>query len=314
MLHDTGVQPFQEGQKLEAHSGAQKARVPVRRIAAIWNPVTSDMGLHVGAAGVEDGPDPVAVDGRKDAKSARTCSPEHPHEHRLGSVVGVMSRRYPGRRGASGRRPKRVPPCGAGPCLEIAARGYPDPGALERHVEGPREALGGVQLSRSLCPEAVVDPVGEEAERQLAAQEGEDVEKGHRVGSAADGDDDGRPSSDEPVLAHGGSREGDERGRMRARQASPELEDLAKLDLDPEERVTPGGGGIVHRASAGVSVEVRAILARETKLVSRHLEAKSVVDEGLQRPRRSRATFMGVAAPRRRLPRRGWFEGTSRRP
>src|SRR5580704_5725663 len=88
---------------------------------------------------------------------------------------------------------------------------------------------------------------------------------------------------------------GCERGK-----ASPELEDLAELDLGPEERVPPGGGRIVHGAPVEVGVEVRAIFAREAKVVSRHLEAKAVVDERLQRRRRSMASFTGVAAPWRR--------------
>src|SRR6202044_3162522 len=112
-----------------------------------------------------------------------------------------------------GGRPERAPAGRSSPRLEVAARGDLDPRAPERHVERTREGLREVQLSRSLGPEAVVDPVGEETEGELAAEETENMEEGHGVGPSAHRDEDGRAPGDEGVVAHGAAHEGDERGR-----------------------------------------------------------------------------------------------------
>jgi len=256
----------------------------------MWNPVAPDVGLDIGPASPNHGADPLAGERRKDPEPERTGTPEHADEHRLGPVVCVVSRRDPARAGASGRRRERLPARGPSPCLQVAAGADQDARPLERYVEGASERLGQVQLCRSLGPETVIDSVCEEAEGQLPSQEAENMEEGHRVRSAAHRHDDGRAASDEPMVAHGGAHERDQRGRMGSRQCLLELEGLAELDLGSCERAPPGGGGVVERASVDLGVEVRAVVACEAEVVARHLEAKTLVDPRLHGRRRSSAT------------------------
>jgi hypothetical protein len=60
----------------------------------------------------------------------------------------------------------------------------------------------------------MVDPVGEQAERQLRAEERQDVEERHGIGTAAHRDQDRLPPGDQAVLSDRGARERDQRGRV----------------------------------------------------------------------------------------------------
>ncbi len=241
-----------------------------------------------------------AVDGRQGAEVPRARAAEHSHEHGLGAVVGVVTRRDPARAGVAQRLP-RAPPTGPparAPAGCRRARRRPRP--PEWHVERAREGLGQVELSRGLRPEPVVDAVGEESEGELPPQEPEHVEERHRVGPAAHGDEDGVTPRDEPMLAHGGPHERDEGGRMGPRQGSSQLERLAELELRRLQRVAPGSRRVVEGAPRRARVEVRTVVAREAELVSRHFEVQARIDERLHEGRRSRALVMSVAAPGRR--------------
>ncbi len=299
MLHDTGVQPFEEGQKLEPHARAQESGVAVRRIMAMRNPVTANVRFDVRPAGAEHGADPVAVDCGQDPEISCTRAAEDPHEHGLRAVVGVVARGDPSRPCPGGGLPERLPAGRPRSGLQVAAGTDGHPGAFEGHLERAREGLGLVQLERSFRAQSVIDPLSEQAERELSAQEPEDVEERHRIHSAAHRDEHGVAPSDEGTVAHDGAYERDEGGRMGSRQGSSQLECLAELDLGRLERVPPGGGRVVERASRGVGVEVRAVVARKAEVVSRHFEVESLVDERLHERRRSRAPVMSVAAPGR---------------
>jgi hypothetical protein len=218
VLYDTGVQPFEEWDEFEPHPRPKKAWIAVRGIAAKWNAVTPNVSLDVGPSRAEHGANPVAVEDWKDAQVPRARAPEDAHEHGLGSVVGMMPSRDSLCAGERGGGSQGLPPSGPRARLQVAARRDDDPRPIEWHLEGTREGLRQVQLSRSLDPEAVVDPVSEQPECPFAAEQAEDMEQRHRVGSAADRNEHRRASADESVVAHGGAHEGDQRGRMGSRQ------------------------------------------------------------------------------------------------
>lgn len=164
MLYDTGVQPFEDGHKLEPHARPKKAGIAVGGIGGVRNAVTPHVSLDVGPPRAKHGANPVAVEGWKDAQVPRARAPKNAHEHRLGAVFGVMSRRDPLRSSPSGRRSQGVPPCAASARLQVASRSNDELRPVERHLERTREALRKVQLSRGRASEAMVDPVGEQPE------------------------------------------------------------------------------------------------------------------------------------------------------
>jgi hypothetical protein len=91
VLDDAGAQPFEHGQDLVPHAGAEKAGIAVRGVDGVRERVAGDVRVDVGAAGAVKGADPVAIDGREGGEAAGTRATEDSHENGLGAVVGVVA-------------------------------------------------------------------------------------------------------------------------------------------------------------------------------------------------------------------------------
>jgi len=201
VLHDTWVQAFEGGQDFLPDPDAQKARVAVRGVEAVRYAMPANVGVDVASPGLEHRADAVPVAGREHGEAASGRAAEDTNEERLGPVIRVVPRRDP--RGACGARGglEGVPPRRPRPRLEVAAGVDVDARASERNVELLGERGGSVELQGCFGSQAVVNPMGKQAKAQLAAQSGEHMEQGHRVGAPADSDQHRRAAREELVAA-----------------------------------------------------------------------------------------------------------------
>jgi hypothetical protein len=161
--------------------------------------------------------DAVAVSWRQDSETARSSAAQQPNEHRLGPVVGVMTGRDAIRAGSRGSYSKRVPSRCASSRLEVPPGPHGQPTARKWNIDSPSKCFRQIEFGARLGPQAMVNSVREEAEREPLSQNGKHVQHGHRIGTAAHGRENDRSLRNQRALAERGAREGDERWRMCSR-------------------------------------------------------------------------------------------------
>ena len=173
----------------------------------------------------------------------RAGAPEQTQEDGLGAVVGVVGGRDARDPDAGGLRAKGDEARRAGAGLEVAAGCDGDAGAPERHLELAGEGFRPVELSRGLRSQPVVDAVREQLVADGAAQAGQHVEQGHRIGASAHGREHACSPSEQPFVDDGAAGNREQGGGVRPHGSSsrrrPSSNSLQKTTVFP---VASGGG------------------------------------------------------------------------
>jgi len=295
VLDRAGVETLESRENLVPDARAKKAWISIRRVEAVRNLMSGHVGFDVRSSGADGGSNSVSIAGRQRGQAAIPRSTQDAHEDRLGAIVGVVARRDPTGARTLRRAPECLPAPGSRSSLQVASGRDLQACALERNIQRTREDFCDVQLVRTLRPQSVIDAMREEAECKAPAETGEDVQKGHGIGSAADRDQHRRPPWNEIALPEHGSHERGQGRRMRAGQRrrpkrSADLERLAELDGDPFQSVASRRRHVSERAASEDVVEMAAIFACEPEVEPKSLPSESFVDQRFHRLRRSSAT------------------------
>jgi hypothetical protein len=297
VFDDAGAEALQYGQKLVAYAGAQIARVAIRGVDGMREAVAGDVGLNVATPRPIERANAIAVARWQYGEAARPGASKKAKEHRLGAVVGVVAGRDSTCAHPSGRCPESVPTRGACARLEVTSGLHIHAGARKGDVERTRKSLDEVELRGRLRSKTMVDTVCKEAECESTAEQGEHVQHRRRVGTTAHRCENDRSARDQAAIPQCSAREGDERGRVRARHArergfSTELKLLAKLELGSGQRLALRRGRVAERAlQLGVPKRVGAVLAREAKMEMGGLAPQTRVHPGLHDLRSSDTTL-----------------------
>lgn len=150
-------------------------------------------------------------------KAASAGATKEAHQHGFRAIFGVMGRRDDA--GGVGRFDEGFPPRFARARLEIAAPRHVDAGSPEGDAVSRCELLREIELSRSFGTEPVVDAVGGDVEIEARREPGEDGEERHRVGAAADRDEDAGAGRETALAFERAARDREERGAARRRGA-----------------------------------------------------------------------------------------------
>ena len=196
MRDDVWAEGFEEGEELASNPHPEVTRVCVGWIARERDGVPGDVREDGAVRRAEERTGPRetrerrggrAWGKRRETEWARAA--EESEEDRLGAIVGVVT----GGDDACGDRRggglERVVASLPRACLNVSPFFDIDHRARERDDEGAREFLRSVQLPRSFGPQSVINAVCEEDVPDVVPQRGEHVEKRHRVGPAAHGDE-----------------------------------------------------------------------------------------------------------------------------
>jgi len=307
-----------------ADSSPAEAGIAIRRVDGEGDRVTLEVGVDVGATSAQEGADPIAGARREHGQPARARAAEQSEEERLGAIVGVVGRREERALRGIRRRPKRCVARGAGSSLEIPPERDRDECPREGDVARPRERFGEIELRGGGLTQTVVDAMRDDGEIAVGAEPSEHVDERHRIGAAADRDEDARALRYEPRVAQQSAGEGDEGRGVRsshaievsrakraaergdgllsdggrgARRDLRELERFAELERLGVQITAARRGRVAERTTLGLRVELRAVFAREAELKLRRFVSQARVGDGLHfAPRlpRSRATTIST--------------------
>jgi len=173
---------------------------------------------------------------RHSGEPAGAGTAQQAQEDGLRAVVCVMARRDDG--GSDARRflPERSPSGFPSSSLKIAPVRHLDARVVHRDIQRVRDARGELDLGSGLQAKGVVDPVGDEFVPDRLSKEGQYVEQGHRVASPAHGGEHEVAAPEEPSLAYGTRREGQQRWGVRTAHGSfllPSSNSLQKATAPP---------------------------------------------------------------------------------
>jgi hypothetical protein len=202
MPHDVWVELGQKRNEVTPHGGAEIARVDVRRIVREGDVVPVDVeenvlasraqhGAHDGDLGVGSvlgGGRRCMCSWRQNSETAHPGASEQTHEECLCAIIGMVRRRD--RRAATPRRDdERIPPELARTCLQVPPSRYRYARAFEWDAGPCRECLCKIELVCRRGTKTMIDAVREDRETELWPDARDDGQQRHRVGAAADGNE-----------------------------------------------------------------------------------------------------------------------------
>ena len=125
------------------------------------------------------------------AKPALAGATKQAHEEGLGAIVGVVSRRDGGI-AATRHGDECFPASLASSCLQVSPSRNVDACAIEADAELRSERGREIELPRRLGAKAMIHAMREDRQSELGPDAGEHREEGHRIGAAANGDEERR--------------------------------------------------------------------------------------------------------------------------